>query len=152
MAAGIAAFPTIHQVVIDDSGPIRTFTFTEAAKAGQVVTFSATGVSNSVVPSDATAGEQPIGVAVYDVEAGDEGAVAMDGCIVIVANDNDTTAIDTGDHVGPINSTVEGAVTLVPLGIKTADTYYVGIMLEDLLGNGTAEMLVSVGVFLDGTD
>lgn len=150
--AGIAAFPAIHQVVIDDRGPIRTFTFTEAASAGMAVGFAATGVSNAVVPMDATAGEQPIGVAVYDVEAGDMGAVAMDGNIVVVANDDDTTAIDAGDHVGPINSTVQGAVVPIALGIKTADIYFLGIALEDIAGGATGEILIQVGVFLDGTD
>ena len=33
----ITAFPTIHQVVMNDGGPLRTFTFTEAASAGQAV-------------------------------------------------------------------------------------------------------------------
>ena len=150
--AGIAAFPTIHGVVIDDRGPLRSFTFTEAAKAGMAVGFAATGVSNAVVPMDATAGEQPIGVAVYDVEAGDMGSVAMDGNVVVVANDDDTTAIDAGDHVGPISSTVQGAVVPIALGIKTADIYYLGIALEDIAGGATGEILVKVGVFLDGTD
>lgn len=150
--AGIAAFPTIHGVVKNDSGPLRSFTFTEAASAGMAVGFAATGVSNAVVPMDATAGEQPIGVAVYDVEAGNKGSVAMDGNIVVVANDDDTTAIDAGDHVGPISSTVQGAVVPIALGIKTADIYFLGIALEDIAGSATGEILVTCGVFLDGTD
>ena len=150
--AGIAAFPTIHGVVKDDRGPIRSFTFTEAAKAGQAVSFAATGVSNAVVIADATGGEQPIGVAVYDVAIGEKGAVAMDGNIVVVANDDDTTAIDSGDHVGPISSTVKGAVVPIALGIKTADIYFLGIALEDIAGGATGEILIKVGVFLDGTD
>ena len=149
---GITAFPTIHGVVIDDRGPIRSFTFTEAASAGMAVGFAATGVSNAVVPMDATGGEQPIGVAVYDVEAGDKGAVAMDGNIVVVVNDDDTDPIDAGDHVGPVNSTVQGAVDTIALGIQTADVYYLGIALEDIAGGGSGEILVKVGVFLDGTD
>lgn len=148
----ISAFPTIHGVVKNDSGALRTFTFTEAAKAGMAVGFAATGVSNAVVPLDATAGEQPIGVSQYNVEAGDKGAVAMDGNIVVVANADDTTAIDAGDHVGPDDNAVQGTVSTVALGIKTADTYFIGIALEDIAGGGTGEILVTVGVFLDGTD
>lgn len=147
----ITAFPTITDVV-KHTGLLRTFTFTEAASSGMVVGFAATGVSNAVVPMDATAGEQPIGVAPYDVSAGDIGAVAMNGSVVTVANDDDTGAIDAGDVVGPVNSTVQGAVDTIALGIKTADTYYLGIALEDIAGNSTGEVLVSVGVFLDGTD
>lgn len=149
---GITAFPTIHGVVKDDQGPIRSFTFTEAASAGMAVGFAAAGVSNAVVPMDATSGEQPIGVSVYDVAAGAKGAVAMDGNIVVVANDDDTDPIDAGDHVGPVNSTVQGAVDTIALGIKTADTYYLGIALEDIAGGSTGEILVKAGVFLDGTD
>lgn len=148
----ITAFPTISPVVINDAGPQRTFTFTEAASAGQAVGFAATGVSNAVVPMDATAGEQPIGVAVYPVEAGDKGLVAMDGNIVKVANADDTTAIDAGDHVGPNDNALQGTVSTVALGIQTADVYFLGIALEDIAGGGTGEILITVGVFLDGTD
>ena len=148
----ITAFPAIHGVVKDDAGPIRSFTFTEAASAGMAVGFAATGVSNAVVPMDATGGEQPIGVAVYDVEAGDKGSVAMDGNIVVVANDDDTDAIDAGDYVKPVGTTVQGTVDTAALGIQTADVYYLGIALEDIAGGGTGEILVQCGVFLDGTD
>ena len=148
----VTAFPTIHQVVIDDSGPIRTFTFTEAASAGMAVGYAGTGVSNAVVPMHLQAGEQPIGVAVYDVEAGDKGAVAMDGCIVMMANADQTTAIDAGDHLLCDDNAVTGTVSVCALGIKTADIYFVGIALEDIAGAGVGEVLVKVGVFLDGTD
>lgn len=147
----IAAFPTIHGVVIDDRGPIRSFTFTEAAKAGMAVGFAATGVSNAVVPMDATAGEQNIGVAVYDVEAGDLGAVAMDGCIVVVANDDDTDPIDAGDYVEVIGTTVQGTVDTLALTQFTANHYVLGIALEDIAGAGTGEILVQVGVQVDST-
>lgn len=145
----IAAFPTIHQVVLDDSGPLRYFTFTEAASAGMAVGFAATGVSNAVVPMDATAGEQPIGVAVYDVEAGDIGAVVMDHNIVNMANDHATTAIDAGDFVGPVNSTVQGAVVEIALGQQSADAYYSGIALEDIAGSDVGAVLLKHGIFLD---
>lgn len=149
--AGIATFPTIHQVVIDDKGPIWPFTFTEAAKAGMVVGFAAAGISNAVVPMDQTAGEQPIGSAVYDVEAGDQGAVAMDNCIVMVANDDDTTTIDAGSYIGPISSTVKGAVVEITLGIQATDIYYIGKTLEDIGPSSTGRAIIAAGVFLDGT-
>ena len=149
--ADISTFPTIHQVVKDDSGAIRTFTFTEAASAGQVVGFAAAGVSNAVVPMDATAGEQPIGVALYAVEAGDKGAVAMDGCIVEVANADDTTAIDSGDYVELNNNTVKGTVSALALTQFTANHYIAGIALEDIAGSSTGDILVQVGVQVDST-
>lgn len=149
--AGILAFPAIHQVLIDDKGPVYPFLFSEAAKAGMNVGFAAAGISKAVVPMDGTAGEQPIGSAIYDVAAGDMGAVAMDGCIVIMANDDDTNTIDAGDHVGPLSSTVQGAVVTIALGIQAADIYYSGKALEDIGPSSTGEVLIDVGVFLDGT-
>lgn len=149
--ADIGAFPTIHGVVIDDRGPIRSFTFTEAASAGMAVGFAATGVSNAVVPMDATAGEQCIGVAVYDVEAGDLGAVAMDGNIVVVANADDTTAIDAGDQVELNDNAVQGTVSALTLTQFTANHYVLGIALEDIAGAGTGEILVQVGIQVDST-
>ena len=149
--ADISAFPTIHGVVIDERGPLRTFTFTEAASAGMAVGFAADGISNAVVPMDATAGEQPIGVAVYDVEAGDKGSVAMDGNIVLVANADDTTAIDAGDYVELNDNAVQGTVSALALEVYTANHYVLGIALEDIAGAGTGEILVQVGVQLDQT-
>ena len=149
--ADIGTFPTIQQVVINDSGPIRSYTFTEAAKAGQAVGYAATGVSNAVVPMDATAGEQCIGVAVYDVEAGDMGAVAMDGNEVIVANADDTTAIDSGDIVELNDNAVQGTVSTLALTQFTANHYVPGIALEDIAGAGTGKILVDCGVQLDQT-
>ena len=114
--------------------------------------FAATGVSNAVVPMDATADEQCIGVAEYDAGAGSLVNVCMNGCVVVVANADDTTAIDAGDHCALNDNAVQGTVSTAALGIQTADVYYLGIALEDIAGAGTGEVLVSVGVFLDGTD
>lgn len=147
----IGTFPTIHGVVVNDSGPIRAYTFTEAAKAGQAVGYAATGVSNAVVVMDATGGEQCIGVAVYDVEAGDMGAVALDGNEVLVANADDTAAIDAGDHVELNDNTVKGTVSALALEVYTANHYVLGIALEDILGGGTGRILVDCGVQLDQT-
>lgn len=149
--ADITSFPTIHQVVIDDGGPIRTFTFTEAASAGMAVGFAATGISNAVVPMDATSGEQCIGVAVYDVAIGAKGAVAMDGNIVVVANADDTSVIDAGDYVELNDNAVQGTVSALTLTQFTANHYVLGITLEDIAGNGTGEVLVQVGVRVDST-
>jgi len=147
----ITTFPTLHGVVKDDQGPIRAFTFTEAASAGMAVGFAATGVSNAVVPMDATAGEQNIGVAVYDVAAGSKGAVAMDGNIVVVANDDDTNVIDAGDYVEVLGTTVQGTVATLALEVYTANHYVLGIALEDIAASGTGEILIQVGVQLDQT-
>lgn len=148
--ADISAFPTIHNVVIHE-GLMRTYTATEAVKAGQAVGFAATGVSNAVVPMDATADEQCIGVAVYDAGAGSLVSVAMDGCVVVVANADDTTAIDTGDQVELNDNAVQGTVSTLALTQFTANHYVLGIALEDIAGAGEGEILVSVGVQVDST-
>lgn len=162
MAGDISAFPTIQQVVINDSGPIRAYTFTEAAKAGMAVGYAEGGISNAVVPMDDTTGEQCIGVAVYDVEAGDMGAVAMDGCEVIVANADDTQGIDAGDQVMQNDNSVQGTVSAytprADLGSTVIDATndttvdgsakIVGVAMEDIAGNGTGKILVKVGLAL----
>lgn len=148
--ADISAFPTIHTVVTHES-LIRTYTFTEAASAGMAVGFAATGVSNAVVPMDATADEQPIGVAVYDVAIGEKGAVAMNGNVCVVANADDTTAIDAGDQVELNDNAVQGTVSALALTQFTANHYVLGIALEDIAGAGTGEILVAVGVQVDST-
>ena len=146
----ISAFPTIHDVC-PHYGLNRTYTATEAVKAGQAVGFAATGVSNAVVPMDATADEQCIGVAEYDAGAGSLVNVCMNGCVVNVANADDTTAIDAGDHVELNDNAVQGTVSTLALTQFTANHYVLGIALEDIAGAGTGEILVAVGVQVDST-
>ena len=148
--AVISPFPTIH-TVCPYYGLNRGFTATEAVKGGQAVGFAATGISNAVVPMDATAGEQVIGVAEYDAGAGSEVNVCMNGCVVVVANADDTTAIDAGDHVELNDNAVQGTVSALALTQFTANHYILGIALEDIAGSGTGEVLVTVGVQVDST-
>ena len=148
--ADISTFPTITDVV-SHMGLSRTFTFTEAASAGQVVGFAATGISNAVVPMDATAGEQCIGVAIYDVAIGDKGAVAMNGSVVKMANADDTSAIDAGDVVELNDNAVQGTVSALTLTQYTANHYTMGIALEDIAGGASGDVLVSVDVKVDST-
>ena len=110
--ADISAFPTITKVIkYGSTGNVQTYTAGEAISAGQVVGIAATGVSNTVVVMDATSGENGVGVALYGAASGSPVAVAKDGCVVKVANADDTTAIDAGSTVVQDGNSVGGTVS-----------------------------------------
>lgn len=111
--ADIAAFPTIRNVLYS-GGNVQKFTATTAVKAGQVVAFAATGVSEAVIPSLKGTAGQPIGVALYDIAAGAVGAIAMDQCIVNVANAESDADIDAGDMLESNDNIVGGTVSSCP--------------------------------------
>lgn len=148
--ADISAFPTIH-TVNPFEGRTLTFVATEAWKAGQVVGTAATAVSGALVPMDATADEQPNGVAMYDVEAGSVGAVCMDGCVCVLANADDTTGIEQGDYVEVNDNAVQGTISKLALTQFTANHYVVGVAQENIAGGGTGRVLVQIGVQVDST-
>jgi len=155
--ADISAFPTIQKVLVGKSGVIfDDFVAGETIKAGQVVGFAAAGVSKTVVCMDETAGEYPIGVAIHDAASGELVTVAGPGCRVIVANADDTTAIDAGAPVQTNDNAVKGTVSEFTPRADLASTiidgtndttvdhhaWIVGRALEDIEGGGTGEILV----------
>lgn len=147
--ADISAFPTIRQVLYWGDN-IRTLTATTAVTAGQVVAINATGVSMAVDPSVATAGSKALGVALYDAGVGALVAVAMNGCVVYVANADDTTAIDAGDHLETNDNAVKGTVSTAAVAATggatvTVHNDIIGIALDDIAGGGTGRMLVQTG-------
>ena len=134
----ITAFPAIQDVLIAGKN-IREFTATEAVTAGMVVGPAATGVSNAVVPMDATSGETGIGVAIKSAGAGTKVKVAMIGCVVKMVNADDTTAIDAGDYVEQNDNALQGTVSPVAVAdisgaIGTGHYGVVGIAEEDIAG------------------
>ena len=157
----ITTFPTIQQVIHND-GPTWTFTATEAVSAGQAVGPAATGVSNAVVPMDATVGENALGVALFDAAAGAKCTVCLDGSIVTVANADDTTAIDAGGYVMQNDNSVKGTVSEFTPRADLASTVIdatndttidgsaliVGQALEDIAGGGTGKILVKTSIML----
>lgn len=146
----ITTFPAIQDVLVSGDN-VHEYTATEDITKGQVVGFAATGVSNAVVPLDATAGEQPIGVAVSTAAAGAIVQVAKDGCVVKVANYDDTEVSDAGDYMEINDCGVKGTVNTLALTQFTANHYVVGILEADLAASGTANMMVQVGVQVDST-
>jgi hypothetical protein len=157
----ISAFPTI-QKVLSEGDNIHGFTAGEAITAGQVVGIAATGVSNTIVRMNDTSGENAIGVALYDTDSGDECLVACVGCIVYVANADDTTAIDAGGFVEQNDNAVLGTVsefapranlasTTIDASDDTTvdgDARIVGIAIEDIAGGGTGRIIVQPQLIL----
>jgi len=145
----ITTFPTIAQVLVEGDN-LHRFIAGEALTAGQVVGFAATGVSKTVVAMDATSGEQPVGVVIFDADSGDTCTVACRGCWVKVANADDTTAIDAGGLVEWNDNSVKGCVseftpradlascTIDATNDTTVDgsTWIIGQAMEDITGGG----------------
>ena len=148
--ADISAFPAIQDVLVSGDN-VKEFTATEAVTKGQAVGYAATGVDNAVVPMDATADEQCIGVAITTATAGAIVKVAMDGCVVKVANADDTTAIEAGVYVEDNDNAVQGTVSVLTMTQFTANHNVVGITQTAVAADGIGTLLVQVGQQVDST-
>jgi hypothetical protein len=144
------AFANIKQVLWAGDNLWPGFEANESISAGMVVTHAATGVSFEVVKADGTAGERPIGVALFGAKDGDKITVAGDGCIVYVMADS---AVDAGDYVEASNISNAGAVmpvtdianasTNTSLSVTyTRNAYIVGQAVEDISAGGTGRIIV----------
>lgn len=136
--ADIGTFPEIKQVLHND-GPTFRFIAGAAIKAGQVVAFAATGVSDTVHPAIAGTTAQPIGVAVLPAARDAPVTVALVGSIVTVANADDSTAIDAGEAVSDNDCAVGGTVSVAA---TTATGYSIGVTLDDIAGGKTGRIIV----------
>jgi len=153
--ATTTTFPTIRNVLYSGKN-LQQFTAGEDLKAGKVVGMAATGVSMTVVAMNNTAGEIPIGVALYDTDSGDECTVACTGCICYLA-DGAGAGFEAGQLVQ--SDTADGTVTgciaeFTPRADQTATisdandthqdgtTYVVGISLDAFTANLTGRVLV----------
>lgn len=144
--ADISTFPTIHDVLIAGDN-IQSFVAGSDIKAGQVVSMATDG---QVYP---TVDLPVLGVALYDAAANENIAVACVGCIVTVANSDDTTAIEEGVQVIAKNATIDGAVaaaTAVSTGSGTTITVtaeqVVGVTVSPIAGNGTGKVMIMPSV------
>ena len=145
--ADISAFPTIRNVLVSGNN-IITLTATTAVKAGQLVAINATGVSGAVDKCIATAGSMPIGVALYDAAAAAIVAVATIGCVVYMANADDTTGIDAGGWVEFNDNAVGGtisecAVAAIGGAVGTGHYGVFGVAIDDIAGSGTGRVLLT---------
>ena len=126
----IDTFPTLTNVLHND-GPTFGFIAGAAIKAGQVVAFATTGVSDTVHPAIAGTTAQPIGVAIIPAAAGAPVTVAL------VADD--TTAIDAGEAVADDDNAVGGTVAAAA---TTATGYAIGVTIEDIPKAGSGKIIV----------
>jgi hypothetical protein len=144
--ADVSTFPTLVDGILHNDGPTYTFTAGEALTAGQVVGFASGGTSDTVVAMDATVGETPIGVVLYDTGSGAECAVALMGSVCTLVNADDTTAIDAGDSVIENNNALKGTVSPAQGtgGIPAAgDLWVIGVALEDIAGGASGPVLIN---------
>jgi hypothetical protein len=145
--ADIGAFPTIRNVLYSGKN-IVYLTATTAISAGMVVAPAALGASGAVIPHIKATTVQPIGVAIYDIGAGAVGAIALEGCVVYVANAESDVDIDAGDILEGNDNAVGGTVSagaLVDAGAVGVIKNQIGIALDDILRSTTGRMLIVCG-------
>lgn len=129
--AAISAFPDIPDTMHGAFGTEVTKTASADILGGQAVQINSNG---TVAPATAST-QKIIGVALYDIPAGTEGAIRVAG-VARCANADGATAITAG-----------AAVTAGTLGGVTAHSTgtALGIALEPIAGGATG--LVALGVF-----
>ena len=118
--ADITEFPDLEDMldgdlslIQSDKGPIQQFTFAADTKAGQVVVFGST--DEEVTPGTGSLTEIVAGVALNDYSKGVKGAVAMDGCFIMVVNASGSVAIGQGKWVGTDDNAILGTVSAISL-------------------------------------
>jgi hypothetical protein len=146
--ADTSAFPAIHDVLVAGDN-IKSYTATAIIKAGQVVSFADTGLSKQVNPGTAALGHVA-GVALYDVAAGEEVAVAGDGCQVVVC-EGAGAAIDAGHYVQVYGTTTTGTVIEWDPAIgahaatsTVATNEIVGQARDDISANSTGVITIRI--------
>ena len=148
--ADISAFPTMPVIndseLISDGGPVLTFTAAGTIKIGQAVCYAETGVSMTVIASVAGANTKPVGVALDNVTNGEYVAVAMAGCVVEMANADDTATIDAGHWVECNDNAVGGTINEIDFSASgatvTIKDQTIGMALDDIAASGTGRVLI----------
>lgn len=148
--AGIAAFPTIRNVLVDGDN-IKKYTVggTLPVKAGMILAFHGTGVSKTVQAAVKGTTTQIVGVALYDAAVGAEVAVCGRGCRAKVANTDDVAVIDAGDALTHTTNAVGGCVATLALAGALAIIYVAGYAVEDIAASGTGMMDVAPHIVID---
>ena len=148
--ADISAFPTLPRAndseLISDGGPILTFVASGTIRVGQAVCYAATGVSMTVIASVAGTNTKPVGVALNNATNGEYVAVAMAGCVVEMANADDTATIDAGHWVECNDNAVGGTINEIDFTASgatvTIKDQTIGMALDDIAASGTGRVLV----------
>jgi hypothetical protein len=145
--ADIAAFPTVRNVLISGDN-IISYTAVAAVKAGQVVAFNATGVSDTVQACAVGTTLGIAGVALYDAAAGAKVAVAGPGCMCYVVNGIQATNWDAGTYLKAYGTTTAGTVTIAAITGGVAPLDIIGLATDNNTATtaGTAsKVLVTCG-------
>lgn len=114
---------------------VRSFKAASAILAGQIVSFAASGVSDTVAPATSSLGS-PVGIALYSqATTGGYVAVAGNGSELKIMLSTDNGTADAGDWVGV--STIAGCAVGQDGAIATHETegaglFPVGQCLEDI--------------------
>lgn len=148
--ADIAKFPTITQVVdrgYQFSGPYKAGS---TIKAGMVVAYARTGVTDTVHPHIKGTTGSIVGVAAEDAATGDWLNVYEDGAVCYLANADDTTVIDAGAVVEGNDNAVGGTISAAAGAATTAEgtelmADVVGVALEDIAGGATGLVKIRIG-------
>jgi hypothetical protein len=145
----ITAFPAITHVVDQGHQNGRAYKAGAAIKAGQVVAFARTGVTDVVHPHVKGTTGSVVGVAAYDIASGSWGMIYGDGAVVYVANADDTTGIDAGAPVEGNDNAVGGTVSAAAWEATVTGELYmdiVGIAVEDIAGNATGRVQIKIDI------
>ncbi len=143
----IATFPTITAVC--DRGHRFSGSYKAGAtiKAGMVVAFALTGVSETVHPAIKGTTGTVAGVAAEDASTGEWFTVYEDGAVVYVANADGTTGIDAGAIVEVNDNAVGGTVSAVATAGTSGgevSANVVGTVIEDIAGGSTGRMIIRI--------
>lgn len=130
--AGITAFPEIPDTMHGAFGTEVTKTASANILGGQAVQINSNG---TVAPATAST-QKIIGVALYDIPAGSEGAIRVAG-VARCANGDASAAITAG-----------AAVTAGTLGgvVAASTGAILGIALEPIAGGATGLVVISQGM------
>ena len=134
--AGISAFPLVPDTMLGAFGTEISKVAYSDILAGQVVQINSDGL---ILPATAST-QKIIGVALYDIPSGTEGAVRVAG-VAKCANGDGSTAITAGAVVTA--GTLGGVVALT-----TGN--YLGIALEPIAGGAQGFVLIVPGVNTEG--
>ena len=134
--AGISAFPLVTDTILGAFGTEVTKKAYSDVLAGQVVQINSDGL---VLPATASS-QKIIGVAIYDIPSGTEGAIRVAG-VAKCANGDASTAITAGAVVTA--GTLGGVVALT-----TGN--YLGVALEPIAGGAEGYVVIAPGVNTEG--
>lgn len=141
--ADIAAFPDMGDNILIAGTNIQRYKAGAAIKKGQAVAIHGTGVNETVHPAVKGTTASVEGVALADAEQGEYVPVAGPGCVVLMANADDTTAIDAGSGVEDNDNAVGGTISALPANSGSAIAAYanlVGVAIDDIPGDGVGRV------------